>query len=62
MASVPRNIMCSKKWANPLFPASTSSREPVPITIWSETMSGSPVGTTTARSPLSKSRTATSNG
>ena len=31
--SVPRNIMCSKKWANPLWPGSTSSREPVRTTM-----------------------------
>jgi hypothetical protein len=31
--SVPRNIMCSKKWAKPLCPASISSREPVRTTL-----------------------------
>jgi hypothetical protein len=31
--SVPRNIMCSKKWAKPLWPGSTSWREPVRTTV-----------------------------
>ena len=31
--SVPRNIMCSKKWANPESPFSTSFRDPVRTTV-----------------------------
>ena len=31
-ASVPRNIMCSKKWAKPVLPGSTSLRQPVRTT------------------------------
>src|SRR6266508_3764521 len=44
--------MCSKKWANPDLPGSTSLREPVWTGIWSETMLGNPVGTTMTFSPL----------
>src|SRR5688500_2663119 len=50
--SVPRNITCSKKWANPDLPGSTSLRDPVCTGICSETMFGKPVGTTITLRPL----------
>ncbi len=53
-AFVPRNIMCSKKWANPDLPGSTSFREPVCTGIWSETMFGKPVGTTMTFRPFGR--------
>ena len=51
-AFVPRNIMCSKKWAKPDLPGSTSFREPVFTGIWTDTMFGNPVGTTMTFSPF----------
>src|SRR2546427_1317745 len=51
---VPRNIMCSKKWAKPDFPGSTSLREPVCTGICTETMLGNPVGTTMTFRPLGR--------
>src|SRR6478672_9011804 len=45
-------MMCSKKCANPVFPGSTSFRDPVCTGIWIETMFGNPVGTTMTLSPL----------
>src|SRR5450759_684305 len=51
-AFVPRNIMCSKKWANPDLPGSTSFREPVWTGIWTETRFGNPVGTTMTFNPF----------
>src|SRR5512140_314806 len=60
--SVPRNIMCSKKWAKPLFPGSTSLREPVWTGICSETRLGKPVFTMIARRPLGSSRSRASKG
>ena len=51
---VPRNIMCSKKWAKPDLPGSTSLREPVCTGICSETMFGKPVGTTMTFRPLGR--------
>src|SRR5438552_7096230 len=51
-AFVPRNIMCSKKWAKPDLPGSTSLREPVCTGIWIETMLGNPVRTTMTFRPL----------
>src|SRR5512142_2029933 len=45
-------MMCSKKCANPVFPGSTSFRDPACTGIWIETMFGNPVGTTMMRSPL----------
>ena len=53
---VPRNIICSKKWAKPDLPGSTSLRDPTETGICSETMSGKPVSTTMTRSPLGRSR------
>ena len=46
--------MCSKKWANPDFPASNSLREPVCTGICRETMLGNPVGTTMTLRPLAR--------
>src|SRR6185369_36138 len=46
--------MCSKKWANPDLPGSTSLRDPVCTGIWRETMLGKPVGTTMTFSPLAR--------
>src|SRR6266540_623685 len=54
--------MCSKKWANPDLPGSTSLREPVCTGIWSETMLGNPVGTTMTFSPLGSLFSAALNG
>jgi hypothetical protein len=51
---VPRNIMCSKKCANPDLPGSISLREPVWTGIWTETMFGNPVGTTMTLRPLGR--------
>src|ERR1035437_7019632 len=51
-AEVPRNIMCSKRWANPDLPGSTSFREPVFTGIWTDTIFGNPVGTTMTFSPF----------
>ena len=53
-AFVPRNIMCSKKWAKPDLPGSTSLREPVCTGICSETMFGKPVGTTMTFRPFGR--------
>src|SRR4029079_14946070 len=44
--------MCSKKWAKPDLPGSTSLRDPVSTGICSETMFGKPVGTTITTRPL----------
>ncbi len=44
--------MCSKKWAKPDLPGSTSLRDPVWTGIWIETMLGKPVGTTMTLRPL----------
>ena len=44
--------MCSKKWAKPDLPGSTSLREPVWTGIWTDTMFGNPVGTTMTFSPF----------
>ena len=44
--------MCSKKWAKPDLPGSTSLREPVCTGICSDTMFGNPVGTTITFRPL----------
>ena len=44
--------MCSKKWAKPDLPGSTSFREPVFTGIWRETMFGKPVGTTMTFRPF----------
>ena len=49
---MPRNIMCSKKWAKPDLPGSTSLRDPVCTGIWMDTMFGKPVGTTMTFRPL----------
>ena len=46
--------MCSKKWANPDLPGSTSLRDPVWTGIWRETMFGKPVGTTMTFRPLAR--------
>ena len=51
---VPRNIMCSKKWAKPDLPGSTSLREPVCTGICSDTMFGKPVGTTITLRPFAQ--------
>jgi hypothetical protein len=59
---VPRNMTCSKKCANPLFPGSTSLRDPVWTGIWIETMFGNPVGTTITRSPLGSVASVALNG
>src|SRR6476646_768707 len=45
-------MMCSKKWANPVFPGSTTFRDPACTGIWIETMLGNPVGTTMTFRPL----------
>jgi hypothetical protein len=44
--------MCSKRWANPDLPGSTSFREPVFTGIWTDTIFGNPVGTTMTFSPF----------
>ena len=44
--------MCSKKWAKPDLPGSTSLRDPVCTGICSETMFGKPVGTTITFRPF----------
>src|SRR6266496_617370 len=54
--------MCSKKWANPDLPGSTSLREPVCTGIWRETILGNPVGTTMTFSPLGRLFSAALNG
>ena len=46
--------MCSKKWAKPDLPGSTSFREPVFTGIWIDTMFGKPVGTTMIFSPFGR--------
>src|SRR5476649_2723588 len=46
--------MCSKKWAKPDLPGSTSLREPVCTGICSETMLGKPVGTMMIFKPLAR--------
>jgi hypothetical protein len=46
--------MCSKKWANPDLPGSTSFRDPVFTGIWIETMLGKPVGTTMTFRPFGR--------
>ena len=46
--------MCSKKWAKPDLPGSTSFREPVCTGIWIETMFGKPVGTTMTFRPFGR--------
>src|SRR5262245_56214777 len=54
--------MCSKKWAKPDLPGSTSLREPVITGICSDTMFGKPVGTTITLSPFASVRSLASNG
>ncbi len=54
--------MCSKKWAKPDLPGSTSLREPVCTGICSETMFGKPVGTTITRRPLASVASVAWNG
>src|SRR5437867_1797680 len=54
--------MCSKKWANPDLPGSTSLREPVWTGIWIETMLGKPVGTTMTFRPFGKVFSTARNG
>src|SRR5215510_3807809 len=54
--------MCSKKWAKPDLPASTSLREPVITGICSDTMFGKPVGTTITLSPFASVRSLASKG
>ena len=44
--------MCSKKWAKPDLPGSTSLRDPVCTGICSDTMFGKPVGTTMTFRPF----------
>jgi hypothetical protein len=46
--------MCSKKWAKPDLPGSTSLRDPVWTGIWSETRFGKPVGTTMTLRPFGR--------
>src|SRR5262249_32740867 len=54
--------MCSKKWAKPDLPGSTSFRDPVCTGIWSETMFGKPVGTTMTRRPFGSVFSAAAKG
>ena len=54
--------MCSKKWAKPDLPGSTSLREPVCTGICSETMFGKPVGTTITLRPLASVFSVALNG
>ena len=54
--------MCSKKWAKPDLPGSTSLREPVCTGIWSDTMFGKPVGTTITFRPFGRVLSVASNG
>ena len=51
---VPRNIMCSKKWAKPDLPSSTSLRDPVRTTVQNEMTPGVFIGMLTRVSPLSR--------
>src|SRR5262245_56137055 len=60
--SVPRNIMCSKKWANPDLPGSISLREPALTTAQNATRSGYGSGTVTTLRPLSRSSILYGNG
>ncbi len=46
--------MCSKKWAKPDLPGSTSLREPVCTGIVTDTRFGKPVGTTITFRPLAR--------
>src|SRR5471032_1264438 len=46
--------MCSKKWAKPDLPGSTSLRDPVCTGICKETMLGKPVGTMMIFKPLAR--------
>ena len=50
--SLPRNIMCSKKWANPVTPFSTSSRLPVRTIDQYETKPSEGIGIITTLRPL----------
>src|SRR4249920_2594522 len=61
-AGVPRNIRCSKKWAKPDLPGSTSLREPVWTGIWMLTRFGKPVGTTMTLRPLARVVSVARNG
>src|SRR5678816_2238589 len=54
--------MCSKKWAKPDLPGSTSLRDPVRTGIWIETMLGKPVGTTMTLRPFGSVRSTAGNG
>ena len=54
--------MCSKKWAKPDLPGSTSLRDPVWTGICSDTMFGKPVGTTMTLRPFGRVLSTASNG
>ena len=54
--------MCSKKWAKPDLPGSTSLREPVCTGMCTETRFGNPVGTTMTFRPLGSSFSVALNG
>jgi hypothetical protein len=54
--------MCSKKWAKPDLPGSTSLRDPVCTGMCTETRLGKPVGTTMTFSPLGSSFSVALNG
>src|SRR5471032_2506789 len=54
--------MCSKKWAKPDLPGSTSLREPVCTGICSETIFGKPVGTMMIFKPLARVFSVALNG
>ena len=54
--------MCSKKWAKPDLPGSTSLREPVCTGICRETMLGNPVGTTITTRPFGSVLSVTARG
>src|SRR5262245_31314889 len=54
--------MCSKKWANPDLPGSTSLREPVCTGIWIDTRFGKPVGTTITLRPFGSVRSTALKG
>src|SRR5207244_3213278 len=61
-AGVPRDIMCSKKWAKPDFPGSISLRDPVCTGMYMATMFGKPVGTTMTLRPFGRVFSEAGNG